>query len=222
MRRAVVSCVIVVGCGLACVSDQLVNQTAEAKLVRPRQSRRAYRSPPLRPTRRSNPIEVAAWYPRGHRISPRWTHVVLHHSATPRGGAKRFDKFHRQKNGWDELGYHFVIGNGTDTADGYVEVGPRWWKQKHGAHCKTSDNYYNEHGIGVCLVGDFTKTRPTRRQLASLNRLVRFLSDQCDISPYRITTHRAVTGRSECPGDGLRLTGVRKVLSSSTAATAMP
>ena len=30
-----------------------------------------------------------------------------------------------QAKGWDELGYHFVIGNGTDTRDGQVEVGSR-------------------------------------------------------------------------------------------------
>jgi len=99
---------------------------------------------------------------------------VVHHSATATGGAVAFDKYHREVNGWDELGYDFVIGNGTDTPDGYVEVGSRWRKQKTGAHCKTADNYFNEHGIGICLVGDFTRTSPTPRQMASLVRLTRF------------------------------------------------
>src|SRR5438445_259074 len=61
-----------------------------------------------------------------------WTWIVIHHSATPTGGAVAFDKMHRAK-GWDELGYHFVVGNGTDTRDGQVEVGSRWPKQKWGA-----------------------------------------------------------------------------------------
>ena len=47
--------------------------------------------------------------------------IVIHHSATDRGGAKAFDEYHRKKNGWDELGYHFVIGNGTDTPDGCAD-----------------------------------------------------------------------------------------------------
>ena len=39
------------------------------------------------------------------------------------------DHWHRDR-GFDELGYHFVIGNGTNSGDGQIEVGPRWTKQK--------------------------------------------------------------------------------------------
>ncbi|MFQ5591731.1 MAG: peptidoglycan recognition family protein, partial [Phycisphaerae bacterium] len=103
-----------------------------------------------------------------------------------------------------------------------IEVGPRWHGQRHGAHCKTPGNYYNEHGIGICLVGDFTKTRPTPRQLASLTRLVRFLVDRCRILPERVTTHRAVTGKTQCPGDLFRLADLQRALSAPTTATSMP
>ncbi|MDO8630422.1 MAG: N-acetylmuramoyl-L-alanine amidase [Phycisphaerales bacterium] len=136
-----------------------------------------------------------SWFPRCGKISPRWTTVVIHHSATATGSARSFDKSHRDK-GWDELGYHFVIGNGTGSGDGVIEVGSRWHSQKHGAHCKTPDNYFNEHGIGVCLVGDFTRTRPTPRQMESLRRLTAFLSDQCGISVGRVTTHGAFTRKT--------------------------
>src|SRR5439155_15411047 len=54
-----------------------------------------------------------------------WRWIVIHHSATPTGSAAKFDRDHRAK-GWDELGYHFVIGNGTETRNGQIEVGPRW------------------------------------------------------------------------------------------------
>ena len=58
--------------------------------------------------------------------SPRpWKVVVLHHSASAVGGAERFDGWHRAK-GWDGVGYDFVIGNGTDTADGALETTFRW------------------------------------------------------------------------------------------------
>jgi hypothetical protein len=92
-----------------------------------------------------------------------WRWIVVHHSATVSGGAARFDKLHREK-GWDELGYHFVIGNGTDTRDGQIEVGSRWVKQKRGAHTKTADNRFNDYGIGICLVGNFNYDRPTAEQ----------------------------------------------------------
>lgn len=161
-----------------------------------------------------------AWFPRGGRISARWTTVVVHHSATAVGGARSFDRTHRAK-GWDELGYHFVIGNGSDTPDGAVEVGSRWHKQKHGAHCKTPDNYFNEHGIGVCLVGDFTRNRPTPRQLASLERLVAFLCDRCRISPDRVTTHGQVTHKTACPGTNFPIGSLRRAVAFSAQLSSM-
>ena len=108
------------------------------------------------------------WIPtRGAVNTDGWHYIVIHHSATPSGGAKAFDRMHREK-GWDELGYHFVVGNGTDTGDGQIEVGSRWPKQKWGAHAKTPDNRFNKTGIGICLVGNFDTERPTRAQMASL------------------------------------------------------
>ena len=70
------------------------------------------------------------WMP-AHR-SDRWTCIVIHHSASEVGGAERIDRWHRDKK-WDGLGYDFVIGNGTDTPVGTVEVGFRWAEQREGA-----------------------------------------------------------------------------------------
>jgi len=173
--------------------------------------------PPFTPTPNQPPSAAGhrvpgdpRWYPPSG-ISNRWTTIVVHHSATPTGSARSFDKSHRDK-GWDELGYHFVIGNGTSTGDGVIEVGTRWYAQKHGAHCKTPDNYFNEHGIGICLVGDFTKSRPTPRQMASLQRLVAFLCDQCRIPEARVTTHGMVTHKTQCPGRNFPLMSLRRAL----------
>ena len=139
----------------------------------------------------------AGWLPASP--SDRWECIVIHHSASDVGGAGRFDQWHRAK-GWDELGYHFVIGNGTDTSDREVEVGERWVEQKHGAHCKTPDEYYNQHGIGICLVGNFNHYPPTAAQMRSLVRLVRFLCRRFHISVSRIYTHGGITGKTDCPG----------------------
>src|SRR5205823_9925777 len=57
----------------------------------------------------------ADWVPVSH--ANQWYWIVIHHSATPTSGAAAIDKMHRAR-GFDELGYHFVIGNGTDTRDG--------------------------------------------------------------------------------------------------------
>ena len=137
----------------------------------------------------SGPVEAvpAGWVPSvplNH-----WYWIVIHHSATPTGGAAAFDKMHKAK-GWDELGYHFVIGNGTDTPDGKIEVGPRWPKQKWGAHTKTPGNEFNEHGIGICLVGNFDVSHPGEAQMRSLATLVSYLMKTYHIPADHVLGHR--------------------------------
>jgi hypothetical protein len=218
MRKVIIATGLFIGFVGACVTPQpapltgTLHRTYRGTDPAPQQTRR-YTQGPLRPRHPVTRRFHNSWFPKGRPISPRWTHIVLHHSATEKGGARTFDKFHRQK-GWDELGYHFVIGNGTDTPDGYIEVGSRWNKQKHGAHCKTPNNYFNEHGIGICLVGDFTNSKPTRKQLASVENLTRFLVEQCSISPHRVTSHTAVKGKStQCPGRHFPLSRLRHAIS---------
>jgi N-acetyl-anhydromuramyl-L-alanine amidase AmpD len=160
------------------------------------------------PSRRNGrPSVPRGWVPPVK--SDRWECIVIHHSATDFGGARRFDKGHKNK-GWDDLGYHFVIGNGSDTRDGTVEVGPRWKEQRHGAHCRSPEDYYNEHGIGICLVGNFDEEKPTAAQTRSLTKLVRFLSKKYDIPPNKIFTHGGVTHQTKCPGKHFDLKALRK------------
>ncbi len=144
---------------------------------------------------------VAAWAAPGQRA---WRHIVIHHSATEDGNAASFDAMHRAK-GWNELGYHFVIDNGKGGPDGAVEVGSRWPVQKWGAHTGgTPDNEYNELGIGICLVGNFTHTMPSEAQLASLRNLLAYLMATYDIPPDHVIGHRdAPNAKTECPGDEL-------------------
>jgi len=144
------------------------------------------------------PAHDAAWEPAAAARPWRW--IVIHHSATDVGSAAAFDVFHRTKRGWDELGYHFVIGNGGGVTDGLVEIGPRWPKQKWGAHCRVGDNEeYNYFGIGICLVGDFEKRRPSEAQMSALARLVDYLSARYGIDEAHIIGHSHV-GDTRCPG----------------------
>jgi len=190
----------------------------------PRPQRPVKKAPPVPPPSRPDiigrpPPGDPGWFPRASRMSNRWSTIVVHHSATDRGSARTFDRYHKDK-GWDELGYHFVIGNGSETPDGMIEVGARWNKQKHGAHCKTADNYFNEHGIGICLVGDFTKSRPTARQMAALERLTAFLCATCHIPPDHVVTHGAVTRKTACPGRNLSIAEVRRAVAASVTTAA--
>src|SRR5262249_52623291 len=125
-------------------------------------------APPVAP----RPGVPSDWIPTAAAHEWRW--IVIHHSATPNGNAASFDREHRAK-GWDELGYHFVIGNGTYSRDGQIEVGPRWPKQKWGAHAKTADEQFNNFGIGICLVGNFDLDRPSAAQLQAVAKLTAYL-----------------------------------------------
>ena len=136
--------------------------------------------------------------------SPRpWSVIVVHHSATLKGGAAAFDVLHKAR-GWDGVGYDFVVGNGTDTPDGAIETTFRWTEQRDGAHAKG----WNDVAIGICLVGHFEETDPTAAQRASLARLVRHLRRRFSIPPERVIGHGAV-GATLCPGKRLSLPDVR-------------
>jgi len=153
-------------------------------------------------------VVPAAWIPPRDAERRSWKWIVIHHSATPSGSAAKFDKEHRAK-GWDELGYHFVIGNGTMSGDGVVEVGPRWPKQKWGAHAKTPGNEYNDFGIGICLVGNFDVQRPTSAQQQSLAKLVAYLMKTYNIPADRVIAHGS-TKATDCPGRNISIAAVRK------------
>jgi hypothetical protein len=160
----------------------------------------------------------AEWVPVAARNQ--WFWIVIHHSATPDGGARKFDKEHKSK-GWDELGYHFVIGNGTDTRDGQIEVGPRWPKQKWGAHDNAPGNQFNEHGIGICLVGNFDVTHPSAGQIKSLEKLVAYLMKTYHISADHVLGH-GETKATECPGRYLNVASVRRACAQMVASSQGP
>ena len=164
----------------------------------------------------SNYSKYGNTHPKGYRShqwappsdldgSRRWDGIIIHHSATDYGDAFTFDVSHKRK-GWDELGYHFVIDNGNNNngnPDGLIEIGSRWLKQKHGAHCRvsqTDDNYWNEHYIGICLVGNFQTHPPTSAQYKALQKLVYFLKDRYNIPSSKIIGHSDADKGTVCPG----------------------
>lgn len=142
----------------------------------------------------------AGWAPR---VSERdWKWIVLHHSDTETGDLAKFDDYHRNVKHWENgCGYHFVVGNGTLSGDGAVEVGPRWVRQIQGAHAKVPGNRYNERGVGICLVGEFNDGagRPSSAQMDELVNLVRWLKARYGIQDANIHGHCDCCSTC-CPG----------------------
>jgi len=128
---------------------------------------------------------------------PKWKYIVAHHSATAQGSAKSFDQVDRRHGMKNGLAYHFVIGNGKGTGDGVIEVGSRWKNQLHGGHVSKWE--FNNHGIGICLVGNFEKTRPTQKQLDSFDQLVNYLGGNILNNKYKFYVHKEINA-TLCPG----------------------
>ena len=144
----------------------------------------------------------------------RWSAIIIHHSATESGNAAIFDKEHKER-GWEGVGYDFVIGNGNDSGDGKVEVTFRWSRQIQGAHAGgTPNNWANEEGIGICLVGNFNENVPTPRQMLSLVELVRFLQQRYGIPTSNIYGHGGTPGahQTDCPGKNFSMWRLKLML----------
>ena len=131
-----------------------------------------------------------------------WKYVVLHHSASATGSYDQIDRDHRKILGYEGCGYHFVIGNGSESPDGQIEVSDRWINQKQGVHCRNAKSAEaNEYGIGICLIGNFDQTAPTPKQVAAAAALVAYLENH-----YRITSNHSGThdqfadSPTACPG----------------------
>ena len=132
--------------------------------------------------------------------SNKWKYIIIHHSATDEGNAMYFNTAHYTRGFWKGLGYHFVIDNGTKgKLDGQIEVSPRWLKQQDGSHCKAASMNYK--GIGICLVGNFSKENVSEEQMKFLVYLVNTLRDYYNIPVKNILGHGQVPGaKTECPG----------------------
>lgn len=136
----------------------------------------------------------------------RWKFIIIHNSGTRQGNARAFDYYHRRvrrmQNG---MAYHFVVGNGTSSGNGEIEVGERWRRQINGGHVHS--DYLNNIAIGICLVGDFNRDQPTRVQLEATQELISYLRDRCGKADGRaimVRPHREMNPpryATDCPGD---------------------
>lgn len=70
------------------------------------------------------------------------TQHIIHCSASEIGDVKAIRHWH-QEQGWQDVGYHFVIRR-----DGEIEIGRQL--TEIGAHCRG----HNQQSIGTCLIGD--------------------------------------------------------------------
>ena len=143
----------------------------------------------------------------------RWKYIIMHNSGTRQGNARIFDNYHRNvrkmQNG---MAYHFVIGNGTSSGNGEIEVGNRWKRQINGGH--VASDYLNNIAIGICLVGDINRDAVTPAQLAAMEELITYLRQRVGKHKGKsaiVMGHKEINPRpTDCPGRRFPLDWLRK------------
>jgi hypothetical protein len=95
---------------------------------------------------------------------------------------------------WPDLPYHYLIAPDGRIFEGRpVEYEP-----------ESNTKYPLAGNVGVELMGDFNRQRPSRAQLDSAVRLTAWLVQQHHIELERVRTHRdAAPGQTTCPGRDL-------------------
>jgi len=130
----------------------------------------------------------------------RWKYVVIHHSGVDQGDLKSIDRYHKVERHMEHgLAYHFLIGNGHGMRDGEIAIGDRWREQLDGGHLHSEAQ--NKIALGVCLIGNFDQSKPTARQMQSLNALTEALLLRCKLSTSAVKTHQQINVvKTRCPG----------------------
>ena len=105
---------------------------------------------------------------------------------------EKIRKFHTGKNGWGDIGYHYIV----DRAGRVWEGRPI---QYQGAHVKNN----NEHNLGILVLGNFDKQRPTDAQMKSLYNTAAALSKHYRIKKASVRSHKEIN-TTACPGKNLQ------------------
>jgi hypothetical protein len=104
--------------------------------------------------------------------------------------------------------------------DGEVKATFRWKQQISGTHVSVNSWDYNVFGIGVCLVGNLEKSKPTKSQMLALRKLISRLKKIYNINNSNVFGHKHVlhddaSGKREqtvCPGKNLDLNKIKRVI----------
>lgn len=125
---------------------------------------------------------------------------IIHHAGgtnanpladTSHHTAEMMESWHLS-NGWDGLGYHFVIHKNGDIWRGRPE-------HRSGAHTVN----HNAQSIGICLAGNFDATYPTKEQEIAFKQLYQYLVGIYGKLPIKY--HRDFANKT-CPGKNISAT----------------
>lgn len=91
--------------------------------------------------------------------------IILHHTASE-AALKNQAAYHVNGRGWPRIGYSIVIVKDKIYQTNYLDT--------MSYHCAGQ----NEHGLGVCILADFTKRKPTETERRLLTAVILSLKHQ--------------------------------------------
>jgi hypothetical protein len=141
-------------------------------------------------------------------------YIMLHHSLTKDSETVSWgaiEKYHRETNGWADIGYHYGVELIGSTCYGLVGRA----EHRPAAACPQGD--MNHLAIHVCLVGNFDLAEPPFDLLAvAINRIILPVMDRYGIVPERIVGHHDYNPAKSCPGAKFDLSLFRRILTGGS------
>ncbi len=120
--------------------------------------------------------------------------IVIHHSGNT-DTVKKIRKLHVDINGWDDVGYHFMISRNGEIIKGRD-------LETEGAHVLG----FNKNSIGICLLGNFDEEILENKQKHSLIKLLRKLTKDFNLAKDNIKFHRDFLNVTKsCPGKNINM-----------------
>jgi len=127
----------------------------------------------------------------------RYTRITVHHTGTDIVTATSEPAVVRCMDGvlgghlsrnFGDVGYHFMI-----------DYAGRVWEGRSLAYWGAHVSGQNEHNVGIVLLGNFERQRPSRAQLQSMEQLVHVVRHHYGIRRGRMYGHIDL-GQTLCPG----------------------
>jgi hypothetical protein len=156
--------------------------------------------------------------PKPGPVATHTRHAIVHHSAGNTNESdfvkvvRSYYLLHTEVNGWDDIGYNYLIASDGSIFAGRDPQGLAGVKQDNvrGAHFCGK----NEYTMGVCIIGDYTQVQPPFPAVNSLCRLLAWKMQEDGLIPFDSARHPNPNGgflgtlaghrdgcSTECPGD---------------------
>jgi hypothetical protein len=129
--------------------------------------------------------------------SVKWRNIIVHDAGREGAGIAS--------------GCHFIVGSADRFGDGVIQATARWRRQQEGHHIHVPGYDFNANSIGIAVLCDCRRARPTARQVEALVRLLRALQLACSVSPDHVYLHSEL-GEQGCPGGHFPAEAIRQSL----------